>query len=80
VEDSDDAPFTHHTFVFFGGDEVGETLAGVFLISTFFAPLSFADWLRLLGLVVPVECFQLGWGYLIFLLMVRNFSIDHSYM
>jgi hypothetical protein len=41
VEDSDDAPFTHHTFfVFFGDDEVGEALAGVFLISVFFSPLA----------------------------------------
>jgi hypothetical protein len=39
VEDSDDAPCTRHTFfVFFGGTEVGETLAGVFLISDFFPP------------------------------------------
>jgi hypothetical protein len=39
VEDSDDALFTCHTFfVFFGGDEVGEALAGVFLISIFFSP------------------------------------------
>jgi hypothetical protein len=37
VEDSDDAIFTRHTFfVFFIGDEVGEALAGVFLISVFF--------------------------------------------
>jgi hypothetical protein len=39
VEDSDDALFTHHTFfVFFGGDEVGEVWARVFLISVFFPP------------------------------------------
>jgi hypothetical protein len=39
VEESDDALFTRHTFfVFFGGDEVGEALAGVFLISVFFPP------------------------------------------
>jgi hypothetical protein len=49
----------HTFFVFFGGDEVGEALAGVFLISVFFFPLSLVDWLRLLGLVVPVECFVL---------------------
>jgi hypothetical protein len=41
VEDSDDALFTRHTFfVFFGGDEVSEALAGVFLISVFFSPLA----------------------------------------
>jgi hypothetical protein len=41
VEDSDDAFFTRHTFfVFFGGDEVGEALAGVFLIFVFFSPLA----------------------------------------
>jgi hypothetical protein len=39
VEESDDALFTRHTFfVFFGGDEVGEALAGVFFISVFFPP------------------------------------------
>jgi hypothetical protein len=39
VEDSDDALFTRHTlFVFLGGDEVGEALVGVFLISIFFSP------------------------------------------
>jgi hypothetical protein len=41
VEDSDDALFARHTFfVFFGGDEVSEALAGVFLISIFFSPLA----------------------------------------
>jgi hypothetical protein len=55
VEDSNDALFTHHTFfVFFGGDEVSEPLAGVFLICLLF-PLSFVDWLRLLGLVALDE-------------------------
>jgi hypothetical protein len=39
VEDSDNALFTHHTFfAFFGGDEVGEALVGVFLIYVFFPP------------------------------------------
>jgi hypothetical protein len=39
VEDLNDALFTRHTFfVFFGGDEVDEALAGVFLISIFFPP------------------------------------------
>jgi hypothetical protein len=39
VEDSDDALLTRQTFfVFFGGDEVDEALAGVFLISVFFPP------------------------------------------
>jgi hypothetical protein len=55
VEDSNDALFTHHTFfVFFGGDEVSEPLAGVFLICLLF-PLSFVDGLRLLGLVALDE-------------------------
>jgi hypothetical protein len=41
VEDSDNALFTRHTFfVLFGVDEVGEALAGVFLISVFFPPLA----------------------------------------
>jgi hypothetical protein len=39
VKDSDDTLFTHLTFyVFFGGAEVSEALAGVFLISVFFFP------------------------------------------
>jgi hypothetical protein len=39
VEGSGDALITRHTFfVFFGGDEVGEALAGVSLISVFFPP------------------------------------------
>jgi hypothetical protein len=39
VEDSDDTLLTRHTFfVFFGGAEVGEALAGVFLIFVFFPP------------------------------------------
>jgi hypothetical protein len=39
VEDSDNALFTHHTFfAFFGVDEVGEALVGVFLIYVFFPP------------------------------------------
>jgi hypothetical protein len=42
VENSDDALFTCHTFfVVFGGDEVGEALAGVSLISVFLSPLAF---------------------------------------
>jgi hypothetical protein len=41
VEGSDDTLFTHHTFfVFFGGDEVGEALAWLSLISVFFSPLA----------------------------------------
>jgi hypothetical protein len=41
VEDSDNAFFTRHTlFVFFGGDEVGEAFAGLFLVSVFFSPLA----------------------------------------
>jgi hypothetical protein len=72
VEDSDDAPFTRHTFfVFFGGDEVGEALTGVFLISVFFSPLTligfdFLGWWRplndfTLGLVGATSSF-LCWG------------------
>jgi hypothetical protein len=41
VEELDDAHFTRHTFfVFFGGDEVGEPLAGVFLIFVLFSPFA----------------------------------------
>jgi hypothetical protein len=74
VDDLDDALFTRHTFfVFFGGDEVGEALAGVFLISVLFSPLdlliafNFLGWWRLLdaftlGLVGPphfsVQCYK----------------------
>jgi hypothetical protein len=46
VEDSDNAPFTRHTFfVFFGGDEVGEALAGGVLDFRLLLPLSLVDWL-----------------------------------
>jgi hypothetical protein len=39
VEDLYDTLFTRHTFfVFFGGAEVCEALAGVFLISVFLSP------------------------------------------
>jgi hypothetical protein len=73
VEASDNALFTRHTFfVLFGGDEVGEALAGVFLISIFFSPLAlligfdFLGWWRplndfTLGLVVATSSF-LCWG------------------
>jgi hypothetical protein len=64
VEDSDDALFTRHTFfVFFGGDEVGEALAGMFLISVFFSPLSlliafdFMGWWCLLNALSCSQCF-----------------------
>jgi hypothetical protein len=41
AKDLDDAPFTHHTlFVFFGGAEVDEALARVFLLFVFFSPLA----------------------------------------
>jgi hypothetical protein len=41
VEDSGDAFFTHHTFfVFFGGDEVGGALEGVFMIFVFLSLLA----------------------------------------
>jgi hypothetical protein len=50
VEDSDDALFTRHTFfVFFGGDEVSEALAVVFLISVFLSPLALLIGFDLLG-------------------------------
>jgi hypothetical protein len=73
VEDSDNALFTRHTFfIFFGGDEVSEALAGVFLIFVFFSPLAlligfdFLGWWRLLnalslGLVGATSSF-LCWG------------------
>jgi hypothetical protein len=41
VEDSDNALLKRHTFfVNFSGDEVGEALMGVFLVSIFFSPLA----------------------------------------
>jgi hypothetical protein len=64
VEDSDDTLFTRHTFfVFFGGAEVGEALAGVFLISVFFSPLAllisfaFFGWWRPLNAMYCSQCF-----------------------
>jgi hypothetical protein len=50
VEDSDDALFTRHTFfVFFGGDEVGEALEWVFLISIIISPLALLIGFNFLG-------------------------------
>jgi hypothetical protein len=63
VEDSDNAIFTRHTFVFFGGDEVGEALAGVFLISVLFSSLAllvtfdFLGWWRPLNTLSCSQCF-----------------------
>jgi hypothetical protein len=55
VEGSDDAPFTRHTFfVFFGGDEVREALAGVSLISVFFHPLALLIGFDFLGWWCPL--------------------------
>jgi hypothetical protein len=58
---SDDTLFTRHTFfVLLGGDEVGEALAGVFLIFIFFSLLAlligfdFLDWWR------PLNALSLG--------------------
>jgi hypothetical protein len=61
VENSDDAFFTRHTFfVFFGGDEVGEALVGVFLISVFLSPLALLIGLDFLGWWRPLNDFTLG--------------------
>jgi hypothetical protein len=60
VEDSDDSVFTRHSFVFFGGDEVGEALAGVFLISIFFSPLALLIGFDFLGWWRPLNDFTLG--------------------
>jgi hypothetical protein len=61
VEDSDDALFARHTFfVLFGGDEVGEALAGVFLISIFFSPLALLIGFDFLGWWCPLNDFTLG--------------------
>jgi hypothetical protein len=60
VEDSDDTPFICHTFfVFFGGDEVGEALAGVFLISIFLSPLALLFGFDFLGRWRPLNDFTL---------------------
>jgi hypothetical protein len=60
VEDSDDALFARHTFfVFFGGDEVGEALAVVFLISVF-SPLALLIGFEFLGWWRPLIDLSLG--------------------
>jgi hypothetical protein len=59
VEDSDDALFTRHTFfVFFGGDEVSEALAGMFLVSVFSTFALFVSF-DLLGWWHPLNAFIL---------------------
>jgi hypothetical protein len=60
VEDSDDALFTHHTFVFFGGDDVSEALAVVFLIFVFFFPLALLFRFNMLGWWHSLNAFTLG--------------------
>jgi hypothetical protein len=61
LEDSDDALFTRHTFfVLFGGDEVSEALAGVFLISIFLSPLDLLIGFDFLGWWRPLNDFTLG--------------------
>jgi hypothetical protein len=61
VEDSDDALFTRHTFfVLFSGDEVGEALAGVYLIPVFFPPLALLIDFDFLGWWRPLNYFTLG--------------------
>jgi hypothetical protein len=60
VEDSDDALFTRHTFIFFGGDEVSEALAGVFLIFVFSPPLALLTAFDILGWWRPLNDFTLG--------------------
>jgi hypothetical protein len=59
VEDLDDALFNRHTFfVFIGGDEVGEALAGVFLISVFLSPLALLFAFDFLGWWHPLRAFS----------------------
>jgi hypothetical protein len=61
VEDSDDALFTRHTFfVFFGGDEISEALAGLFLISVFLSPFGLLIGFDFLGSWCPLNAFTLG--------------------
>jgi hypothetical protein len=61
VEDSGDALFTRHSFfVLFGGDEVGEVLAGVFLIFVFLPTLALLIDLDFLGWWRPLNDFTLG--------------------
>jgi hypothetical protein len=85
VEDSDNAPFTCHSlFVFFGGTEVDEAFAGVFLASIFFSPFAlliafgfFVWWrpLNSLSCFIASSCcneaihFGLGQGHLLFLVL-----------
>jgi hypothetical protein len=60
VENSDDAFFTRHTFfVFFSGDEVGEALVGVFVVSVFFPPLALLTSFTFLGWWRALNAFTL---------------------
>jgi hypothetical protein len=61
VEHSDNALFTRHTFfVFFGGNEVGEALAGVLMILVFFSPLALLVSFDFLGWWRPLNALSLG--------------------
>jgi hypothetical protein len=73
VEDSDDALFTRHTlFVFFGGDEVGEALVGVFLISVFFFPLALLIAIDLLGWWHPLNALSCSQCFLIIVMRLST--------
>jgi hypothetical protein len=61
VEESGDALVTRHNFfVLFGGDEVGEALAGVFLIFVFLSPIALLIAFDFLGWWRPLNAFTLG--------------------
>jgi hypothetical protein len=75
VEDLDDALFTHQTFfVFFGGDEVGEALAGVFLISVFISPFSLLIGLDLSGWRRPLDSLSYSQCFLIVVTRLSTLS------
>jgi hypothetical protein len=50
-----------HLICSFGGDEVGEALAGVFLISVFFPPLDLLIGFDFLGWWCTLDALSLGW-------------------
>jgi hypothetical protein len=76
VEDSDDALFTRHTFfVLFGGDEVGEPLAGVFLISVLFSPLALLIAFDFLGWRRPLNALSRSQFFLIIVMRLSTLGL-----
>jgi hypothetical protein len=76
VEDSNDALFTRQTlFVFFGGDEVDEAFAGVFLVSIFFPPLALLIGFDFLGWWHPLNALSCSQCFLVIIMRLSTLGL-----